>query len=626
MHTGRFKIVFLNLLILVFLVILLQYFILEPHLRYAFADVDWKILLEFKETSKLFPNHIEHFLILWNHFGIYTYQAYYIGIIEKFLGMDYRNFHIVTHILKIIAALSIFPVVLLITKSRLAAFLTTTLYAISYSSVGAMYTVSTSGLFVAIPVMSLFLVWYWYLINKVKNTALDILVGVALFFLTLLLATDRMYPLLPTILIIEFFYWFKNDYSKKVLFKILKRLSFFSVIFLAMFLFNRADYAGFFGGNTRDTYNRLALGDWQVLIRPLISFGSLFAPRDYWKYFGSPNIESLFSYIDFIISGPLFFFVTFSVLFSIFVSSRRIRFILITLVSTLMFSILIYVFSTHQSSIPEALKVQFDKATIIPALIGSFVVSLTFALFKEWLDSGKQDNLLISMVGGVVISMIFIVLTWFAADHMLVFTGVHRYLTIPAVGSSLFIAGAITIIFKKLYTTKLKGISYLVLLLMIPIILFNARIIGEYFKYELEYAGTDVSGHIRMKEKLWSFLSNFSNTEPSIFYFDESQDHDNGYFDETTVLAGFNFWMRFRGREMVDSKLTPALLRSNLICQEPRSMCLSTVKSLVTTEGGEKGILYGGRFYKSENFYAFRFINRDIVDIKPEVVKLIGLQ
>lgn len=230
------------------------------------------------------------------------------------------------------------------------------------------------------------------------------------------------------------------------------------------------------------------------------------------------------------------------------------------------------------------------------------------------------------MVGGVVISMIFIVLTWFAADHMLVFTGVHRYLTIPAVGSSLFIAGAITIIFKKLYTTELKGISYLVLLLMIPIILFNTRIIGEYFKYELEYAGTDVSGHIRMKEKLWSFLSNFSNTEPSIFYFDESQDHDNGYFDETTVLAGFNFWMRFRGREIVDSKLTPALLRSNLICLEPRSMCLDTVKSLVTTKNGEKVILYGGKYYRLENFYAFRFINRDIVDIKPEVVKLIGLQ
>jgi len=129
-----------------------------------------------------------------------------------------------------------------------------------------------------------------------------------------------------------------------------------------------------------------------------------------------------------------------------------------------------------------------------------------------------------------------------------------------------------------------------------------------------------------MKNKLWSFLNNFSNSEPSIFYFDESADHDNGYFDETTVLAGFNFWMRFRGENIVDAKLTPALLRSNLICPEPRSMCLGKVKSLVTTQNGEKGIFYGHIFYKPENFYAFRFINKDIVDIKPEVMKAIGLE
>lgn len=159
-----------------------------------------------------------------------------------------------------------------------------------------------------------------------------------------------------------------------------------------------------------------------------------------------------------------------------------------------------------------------------------------------------------------------------------------------------------------------------------PLIVFNANIIGEYFKYELEYAGTDAAGHIRMKNKLWSYLPNLSKTEPSIFYFDESADHDNGYFDETTVLAGFNFWMRFRGRDIVDSKLTPALLRSNLICNEPRSTCLSKVKEFVTVKDGVKGISYGGIFYKPENFYAFRFINRDIVDIRPEVVKIIGLE
>lgn len=626
MYTRKFKTNLLSFLLLIPLVIVLQYFILKPHLRYGFADVDWKLLLSFKEYDLLYSNPISHLLNAWHGWGIYVYQFYYIGLIEKLFGLDYKNFQIVTHIFKIIATISVYPVILLATRSKMVAFLATLIYTVAYSAVGVMYTVSTSGLFVAIPFMSLFLVWYWWLINKEKNSIWEILIAVVLFFLTLFLATDRMYPLIPVVLLIEIFWWFKNNYSKKVLFEVIKRLAAFAGIFLIIFLFNRYDFAGFFGGNTRDTLNRLILGDWQVLIKPLTSFGSLFFPREYWKFFGSPNIDSFFSYLGFIINGPLFLFVALSIFFAVFFSSKKVRFILITLISTFILSILIYMLTTHPSSIPKSLKSHFDIATLIPALLGSFILSLTLALFKEWLDGGKKDNLIISMVGGIVISMVFIVLTWFAADHILVFTGVHRYLTIPAIGSSLFIAGVIAIVFKKLYTSKLKQVSYLVLLFLIPLIMFNANIIGQYFKYELEYAGTDAAGHIRMKNKLWSYLTNFSNTEPSIFYFDESADHDNNYFDETTVLASFNFWMRFRGRDIVDSKLTPALLRSNLICSEQRSTCLSTVKELVKEKNGVKGILYGTIFYKPENFYAFRFINRDIVDIRPEIVKIIGLE
>lgn len=612
-------------LILIPAVIILESFILKPHLRYGFADVDWKILLEFKETSEVLASPLNQFLTLWNHFGIYTYQAYYIGILENFFGIDYKNFQIITHIFRLLAILSLYPLVLVVSRSKMLAFLTTLIYAVAYPAVGVMYTVSTSGLFVAIPFMSLFLIWYWYLINKNKNSILEILVGVALFFLTILLGTDRMYPLIPILLLIEFFWWFKNRFSKEVLYKILKRLICFFIIFSVIFLFIKSDYTGFSGGNSKDTFNRVFLGDWQVLLRPLISFGSLFFPREYWKFFGNPNIENPLSYLSFIINGPFLYFAVFSAFISLFFSAKRIKFILTSLGLTMVFTSLIYILSTHPSRIPESLKGHFDLSTLIPALIGSFIISLTIVLFKEWIDGGKKDNLIICMVGGVVISMVIIILTWIATDNMLVFTGVHRYLTLPAMGSSLFIAGVITTAFKKLYTSKLKQFSFVVLLLLIPLIMFNANIIGEYFKYELEFAGTDATEHTRMKSKLWSFLDNFSDTKPSIFYFDESADHDNGYFDETTILAGFNFWMRFRERDIVNANLTPALLRSNLICPEPRSMCLDKVKSLVTTKNGEKGLEYGGIFYSVDNFYAFRFINKDLVDIKPGVVKLIGL-
>lgn len=617
---------FLPFILLIPLVTLLQYFILQPHLRYGFADVDWMFLLTFKTFSSMHNDPITHIIKAWEVWGVYTYQVYYIGLIEHFFGFDYRNFQIVTIIFKIISTLSIYPVIFLITKSKIAAFLTTLIYAVSYSSVGVMYSVVTSGLFVAIPVMSLFFIWYWRIVSKGRNSILDIILWVILFFTTLLLATERMYPLVPIVVLIEFFWWFRNGYSKVVLFQGLKRLFVFLILLLAFFLYTSSTFT-LQSGNTGVTYQKLMLGNWQVFLSPVISLASLFIPREYWNLFGVPNINSLSAYLSFLLSGPMVIFSLVTIFLSIFLSHKKLKFVINTLALTFFCALVVYILSRHQLSIPESVRMHFDLSYIIPALIGGYVISLAIVLFKEWINGGKKDSLLISMVGGIAIASIFIILTWIAADWILVFTGVHRYLTIPAIGSSLMIAGLITIIFNKLRAIKAtKPFAFIIFLLLIPLIIFNAKVITDSFNYELKYAGTDVAGHIRMKNKLWSFLGNLSKSEPSIFYFDESQDHDNGYFDETTIMAGFNYWMRFRGRDIVDAKLTTALLRSNLICPEPRSMCLSKVKELATEKDGVKGILYGDIFYKSENFYAFRFVNRDIVDIRPEVVKIIGLE
>lgn len=623
---GVFKANLFPLLVLFPLVIILQYIILKPHLRYAFADVDWMFLLSFKELSSLYHDPFSHITHVWKIWGVYTYQVYYIGLIENFFGMDYRNFQIVTLVFKVIATMSIYPVILLVTKNRLAAFLTTLIYAVAYSSVGVMYTVVTSGLFVAIPVMNLFFLWYFYLINKGKNKIWEISIGVFLFSITLLLATERMYPLIPAVILFELFWWFKNGYSKAILFRGLKRLSGFLALFLVGYLFNPSIFIPV-SGNAGVTYQKFMLGNWQVILSPIISLGSLFVPKDFWPYLGTPITSNFSAYIGFLLSGPMTIFALLTFFLSVFISNRKLKFILDVLIPTTVLSLSVYFLSTHQLHIPDSVRMHFDFGYIIPALIGSFTLSVTFALFREWLRNGRKDSLLISMVGGITFAFVFIVMTWIPADYVLVFFGIHRYLTIPAIGSSLLIACLMTAIFNKLRSIKaLRSFAFITFLFLIPLTLFNSKVISDYMKYELEYAGTDAAGHIRMKEKLWSYLGNLSETEPSVFYFDESVDYDNGYFDETTIMAGFNYWMRFRGSEIVDAKLTLALLRSNLICPEPRSMCLSKVRSLVTTQNGARGILYGGVFYTSKNFYAFRFVNKDIIDIKPEVVKIIGLE
>lgn len=622
---GSIKATLLPLLILAPLVAVLQYLILKPHLRYAFADVDWIFLLSFKQLSLKYYDPVRHFINAWTQWGVYTYQVYYIGLIEQFFGFNYRNFQIVTLIFKIIATLSIYPLILLVTRSKIAAFLTTLIYAVTYSSVGVMYTVVTSGLFVAIPFMNLFFIWYWYLISKSENRFYQILLGVILFFITLLLATERMYPLIPVIFSIEIFWWFKNAFSKDALLQGLKRLLIFAVPFLVAFLYHPSILTPV-SGNAEVTYHKFLLGNWQVILSPMISLGSLFVPKDFWPFFGTPVANNFFQYIGFLISGPFITFTILSILFSVFLSKKKVKFLMDILVCNTVLSVAVYYLSTHELHIPNSNRMHFDIGYIIPALIGSYVVSFTLALFREWLRDEKKNSLLISMVGGIAIAFVFIVTTWIPADYVLVFFGVHRYLTVPAIGSSLLVACLMTAMFNKMQTKKyFRQFAFIIFLPLIPLALFNSKVISDHMKYELEFAGTDSVGHIRMKEKLWSFLGNLSKSEPSVFYFDESQDHDNGYFDETTVMAGFNYWMNVRGNGVVNPPLVHVLLRSNLICPEPRNMCLNKVKSMITAKDGGKGILYGDVFYKKENFYAFRFVNRDIVDIRPEVVEAIGL-
>lgn len=626
MYINKHNTLFWLFLLLIPLVIILQYLLLKPHLKYAFADVDWMFLLDYKQLNMQYQDPLSHIMNGWKKWGVYTYQIYYIGLIEHFFGFDYKNFQMVTLAFKIIATLSIFPLVFILTKSKLAAFLTTIIYSAAYPSVGVMYTVVTSGLFVAIPVMIMFFIWYWYLVNKPKNSYWQITIGVILFFLTLLLATERMYPLVPTVFFIELFIWFKSGYSKKVFLKALKRVSILLILFLLFFLYKASSFT-MHSGNTAVTYQKFMSGNWHVILSPVISLGSLFLPRDYWILLGAININGLAAYVDSLISGPFLFFSFISIILSFFLPRKKIKFVVSILLLTLLSAFAIYVLSTNHLKISEGTRMNFDFAHIIPALIGCYVIFLNIILFKEWIDNDKRDNLIITMVGGMVVSFVFILLTWIPADYVLVFTGVHRYLTIPAIGSSLFLAGLITLFFNKLRGNKITyAFSYLVFLILIPLLILYRDTINTHLNYELNFAGTDATAHIRMKGKLWSYLTNFSNTDPSIFYFDESKDYENGYFDETTIMAGFNYWMRFRGRDIADGRLTPMLLRSNLICPVPRSMCLDKVIELITEKDGVKGILYGDVFYKPQDFYAFRFVNRDIVDIKPEIVKLIGLE
>lgn len=625
------------------LILFLQSKQLAPHLKYGFGDIDWRFLFSFKEFSAQYPNPIDHLVHSWIGIGVYTYSIYYMGILEHFFpidGFNFINIHRATHLFKFLSALTLFPLILILTKKQLLAAIVTILYSVSYSSVGPIYTVGVSGNYLAITVMNLFLTYYIFIVKKNILGWIWLALGIFLFILTLFLSTERLYPLIPLIFLGEFFWMLSQKFSGSIVKSSIKRqIALFSPLLLLFILVSSGGptqfggISGFFT-NTKAIFQKIIEGNWQLLLNPQISLASLFFPKEYWGLIGSDRyaLSGYDGYLWFFL-GPFSVFLILTFFLSILISTKRLRFVLINSFLAFTLGNIVYILANHQLSIDKALRQLLGIDIFVsPALVGAFILSLTLSFLIEWILSAKNGSYPLYLFIGPAIAFFIIFLTWIPSDPSLTPVGIHRYLAIPAIFSSFFIASLITLVYEKIKKIKiLHNFSWLILLIILPIIQLNFSIVGDYFYQELEYSGMDGAGQNRMKNQLLSYMSDFDLKEPTLFYLDE-QDYDNGYFQETAVIAGFNTWIQFRGKSMPLEGISPIYIRNsdlgsetNVYCTGVNVDCVGKLKTYVTTQNGEKGILYKNVFYLPKRFYAFRLKNRDVYDIKNEILQKIGI-
>lgn len=640
---NRIPLSLLIFIVIVPLIFFLQSKLLAPHLRYGFADVDWGFLLSFKQFSAIYYDPVNHLISAWRAWGVYTYQVYYMGILEHFFPIDdfnFINFHKATHFFKFLSAITLFPLVLVLTSKRLLAALATILYAVAYPAVGPIYAAAVSGNYPAIAVMNLFLAYYIFIVKNNKMGVIWLGLGVFLFLLTLFLSTERMYPLIPLIILGEFFWVWIQKFSHSGIRTSIIRVSIFLsplVIYLLLKILGGSsafgDVSGFFG-NTKVIFQKISEGNWHLALYPQISLASLFFPREYWGLIGSDKyaLNSLVEYLGFSF-GPFSLFFISTLFLSLLLSKRPLRFILVTSALAIVLNTITYILASHNLSIDKALRMHFDTMFMKAALVGAFILSLIVSLLIEWVLTDRERKYPLYLFLGSATAFLFIFLTWLPSDHNLLFLGVHRYLAIPAIGSSLFIATLITLLYEKINKIKiLRNFSWIILLIIVPLIQLNFYVVGKYFDKELNDAGTDGVGQIKMKSELLSYMGDFDLKEPTLFYLDE-QDRENGYFHETAIIAGFNPWIRFRGKStpLLDG-IDPQYIRNsnlgsetNVYCTGQIVDCHSKLKDYITVRNGQKGILYKDVFYPPDRFYAFRLKNRDVFDIKKEVLQEIGL-
>lgn len=626
-------------LLLISLLILTLFFINKIffglQLAYGFRDVDWEMLYYFKSLG---PLSFDHLVSAYKLMGAYTYQLYYVGFLEQITGLNFSQLHQASQLFKVISAFSVYFLVLAIFKRKLLAVLSSLIYSINYTHAGALFMLATGGYFFASIFMSLFLIAYYYSV-VVKKISLWILASV-LLSLTLILNTERMYPLIPLVILAELAFISSQKFKTDILSLSLRRILILLlpiVLFSALYtVWSRASIVNvgfspnqFFLG-TQLRIKSMLNGNWQLLLYPFASFGSMFLYGDYWKYLGQVNVGSFTNYLTFLIFGPILRLSVVTFVLIYFISKKPLKATAIISSSLLAIGIIIYLMTTNWIIMNPESRIHFDaNQTVIPALFGFFIIILALAFFFEWKHSRRNE--LIPLVVGPVFSLVFILTTWIASDIQLLFIGPQRYLSIPSIGTSLFISAVLVIIYNRLKSVhSIRPFAWIIFLLLIPLLIINYKVANDFFSYELTYAGMVAVDQTKMKDNFRTLTPNINTKESSLFYFDETTDKANGYFDESTVLAGFEFWTKFTKTGELRDFPYPGMLRTNVQCpKHTHQNCLDIMREGLATVDGEKGIWYKDiirgqtepRFYKLNNFYAIRFINRTLVDIRGEVLK-----
>lgn len=626
-------------ILLITLLFIFNHLIFGQQLNYGFRDVDWEMLLYYKIFGNLSLNHL---FSAYKLMGAYTYELYYVGLLEKVLGLNFVYLHGATQIFKVISGLSVYLLVLVIFKKKSLALLSSLIYTISYTHAGAMFMLATGGYFFAIIFMNLFLITYYYTLLGKKY--LIWFTASFLLFLTLILNTERMYPLILLVVLIEFSFVVINKFRKQKLFTSLKRgLIILLPIIIFSFVYSIWSKASivstgfspnqfFIGIDVR--IKSILNGNWQLLLYPFASFGSLFLYGDYWKYFGQVNAQGFINYVVSLAVGPLLRLGIINTFLFFFIFKKWLKLTIVSLLSVFVFGIVIYWMINNWLHLNSGVAINFDfNQLVTPALFGFFTIIVCLICFFEWRRTNNKE--LLPLIIGPIFTLVFIFLTWVASDVQLLFMGPHRYLSIPSIGTSLFISGISLILFNRLRQINFTHtLAWIIFLFLVPLIIINYRIANDFFIYELSFAGMRGEEQAKMKNIFYNFTPNIDQKEPSLFYFDETEDKENGYFDESTILAGFEFWTNFNGSGELEFIPKPGMLRTNIHqCAEvTHKSCLALLKEDFFIKDGIKGFMYNDvmrenrpNFYKLSNFYAFRFINKNLIDIKKEVLEELNI-
>ncbi len=602
--------------LLIPIILLIQFSLLSIIFKFGFTADDWLLLFDYKTIGLSSGLFLDKTLTIISEKGIYTaYQVLYIGILESFLKGNYQAYHITNITFKILATISLYPLVLIIFQRKLLAFLTTILFAISYSSAGALQFVVKGSDYLAIFFMNICLIAY-YLSFKTKKKLLLFITAI-LLFLAFLFSPIRIYPFLLFIILAEIFIGIKNKGLKGLIIAPL-RLFLLFFLFLVPMLF-LANSTGNYLNGPLVIYRFLSYGNYQLLLTPFAGLGYTFLPNDYWPIFGSVTFDNFKDYLFFLLHGPVIIYSILAILLGFLITKKPLSFILGLIFTNFVFELICYFLITNVRTVAGPNIKGFYPISTYAIFLGFFCLSVAVSSLMLWLKNKKSNILLLSLFLGPVFSSIFLWGTWLIIGDNLTFKeGIHWYLIIPPIGISLFLASLMVLWFdriKKVVNPNLKkALLGFLFLTLLPVYLISSKEINTTFSY-LTSIGYGASDQENIKNKLLNYVKSPLDKKPALFYLDTTENTSvDPLFYPVTLISGFDKKMHFRNWELVNGCLSlitdkdtlkkSAAIQDGIKGFKVISLCVEDKSFAINYEV----------FYKPENFYAFKLIGKDVIE------------
>jgi hypothetical protein len=373
-------------------------------------------------------------------------------------------------------------------------------------------------------------------------------------------------------------------------------------------------------------------GNYQLLLSPIAGFGYTFLTNDFWPIFGKLRFDRFLNYLSFLAHGPFIIYSILAILIGFLVTKKPSVLVIKIILLNIFFEILCYFLIIRSRSLDESHVKEFYSISTYAIFLGFFVISVAFSSFLLWLKDQKANILLKPLFIGPLFAGLFLWGTWLIIGTNLTFKeGIHWYLIIPPIGTSLFLAGLIELGINKirksnfdLYTRELLVLN--VFLLLTTIYLISSREINSTFGNlaDLGYKATDQEN---ITKELVGNIPKTAFETPLLFYLEIDKNQkvsDTFYMNALSLVVGFEDKMLLRNFKLNNGCIAMLHERSKL------------EESMVLREG-VKGILVDSIcvydylavertkiFYTPESLFAFKLRNKHLINIKEELLNELG--